>query len=181
MFYHAIASVVFLAASVVASELPPQRPMDALQGDCSNYGWNLKREFEVWGTQPIAVVAKPEPSALPLVDIDRRLDVTLQPHASVKFAVSPEKDRGGPNKFSGLISFVPPADGVYRVSAASGVWLDAVVSGAIVPSLRFEMQTKCTTIFKSIAYELKGGAPVTLQINGSAKPVLGLLISPWSK
>ena len=100
--------------------------------------------------------------------------------AGVKFVVAPQKDRGGPDKYSGLVSFVPATDGVYRVSASSGVWIDAVVAGTVVPSARFEMQTKCTTIFKSVAFELKGGAPVVLQINGSATPTVGLLVTPWS-
>jgi len=174
-----LAAVLVAAGSAAAGELPPQRAMEEMQGDCTNFSWNMKRELELWQAKPAVVQANSKVSALPAVELSVRSEVALVVHPSVVFAVPPQKDRGGPDKYSGLVAFTPAKDGFYRVSAGSGVWIDAVVGSAIVNSARFEMQTKCTSIFKSVAFELKGGKPVTLQINGSATPSVGLLITEW--
>lgn len=173
------AAAIVVAATAVAADLPPQRPMEDMQGDCTNFAWNMKRELELWQTKPAVVQAQANAGALAELKLDQRSDVALVAHTSVTFPVPPQKNRGGPDKYSGLVAFTPAKDGVYRVSAGSGVWIDVVASGAIVTSSRFEMQTKCTGVFKSVAFTLKGGEQVTLQINGSATPAVGLLVTEW--
>jgi hypothetical protein len=174
-----VAAMIFAAAPAVGDELPPQRPMEDMHGDCANFAWNMKRELALWQAKPAAIQARGKADMLAELQVDQRSEVALVAHSSVAFTVPPQKDRGGSDKFSGLVAFTPAKDGVYRISAGSGVWMDAVVKGAIVTSSRFEMQTKCASVFKSVAFTLKGGEPVTLQINGSATPTVGLLVTEW--
>ena len=86
----------------------------------------------------------------------------LAPHRQVRLVVPPGKAPGTDSTFSGLVGFTPPAAGIYRISAGRPVWIDAVVSGRSVASERFEMQTGCRTIFKSIAFAFHAGEPVVL-------------------
>lgn len=174
------ATLVLTAVSPVAAEtLPAPRPMEEMKGGCDAYAWDLAREFSLWAQTPQAAAASPGANGAPSVAPNTRLQIALHPHASVTFAVTPEKDRGGADKFSGLIAFTPPADGLYRISASSGLWIDAVQEGAAVESAGFEMQTGCETIFKSVAFPLKGGTPAIIQLNGSKTPDAGLLITQW--
>lgn len=153
------------------------RPMEEMQGDCSNYRWDMSEEFSLWEKEAANIAASASADAAPGIGLAARYTVTLHPHDSVAFVATPEKDRGGKDKFSGLLRIEIPEDGLYRISASSGVWIDAVVNGAVVKSTSFEMQTKCTTVFKSVAYRLSGGDTAFLQINGSAVSTVDIAIT----
>ncbi|HVO93083.1 MAG TPA: hypothetical protein VMT22_09600 [Terriglobales bacterium] len=171
--------VLAAANSVQTSELPPQRPMNEMHGDCSNYHWNLSKELSLSARAPTSLASQARPEHLPPADVDRPYAVVLQPQTSVTFATKPGEDRGGPAKFSGLLAFTPPTDGIYRISASTGLWIDVVESGSLVPSAAHEMQTGCKTIFKSVAYRLKGGSPLIVQFNGSPNEIVRMLITEW--
>lgn len=175
-----LASLGFTVEHRLAQDLPPQRSMDAMHGDCADYGWNMTHELERWQHPGAAIRASATTGEAPRLKLDDRLALTLMPHAAVRFVVPPGKDLGSTGKFSGLLAFTPPADGVYRVSAGASVWIDVVAGGRSVPSERFEMQTGCHSIFKSIAFTLRGGEQVVLQVSGSGLPDVGLLVTRWS-
>jgi hypothetical protein len=152
-------------------------PMAQMQGGCADYKWDMTAEFAAWATKPTAIEAGREQNEAPVVDAGVHYDVTLRSHEAVQFVTAPEKDRGGPGKSSGLLKFTPKDDGLYRISASTGLWIDLVHFGARVPSDAFQMQTKCESIFKSVAFRLKGGQPHIIQLNGSPLKTAGLLIS----
>lgn len=173
-----IAVVSVLATAATAQT---QRSMDEMKGDCSAFAWNMAHEFEIWGRPGASITASASPASAPVVAVGAKLELLLAPHASVSFAAAPETDRGGPDKYSGVVKFTVPVDGVYRISASNGLWIDVVADGKPIPKVAFEMQTRCETIFKSVAYPLKAGSPLILQMNGSKSPTLGLSITPWPK
>jgi hypothetical protein len=47
---------------------------------------------------------------------------------------------------------------------------------ALVPSRRFEMQTACATIFKTVTYDLPADTDLIVQINGGKTDRVDLLI-----
>jgi hypothetical protein len=166
-------------ASAPIPELPLQRSMEEMHGDCTNFSWDMSREFSLWSGSVTSVAASSTPDTTPIVTINRPTLLALAAQENVRFARAPEADRGGADRFAGLVSFVPAQDGLYRISASSGVWIDAVQNGEVVSSARFEMQTRCATIFKSVAYRLRGNEPVMIQINGSRTGEVRLLVSAW--
>lgn len=166
-------------ASRPVPELPPQRVMEEMHGDCTNFSWDLSREFAIWNGSAATVAASNAPDDAPSVVLDQRMRISLAAQDRVRFAHAPETDRGGADRFAGLVAFVPARDGIFRISASSGVWIDAVQDGALVSSARFEMQTGCDSIFKSVAYRLRGGEPVVIQINGARTAEISLLVSAW--
>lgn len=174
----AVGLTLWAACTSLADEhaLHP-RPMEEMQGDCSNYKWDMSQEFGLWETEASDVAAATSADDVPAIGLATRYTVTLLPHESVAFVATPEKDRGGDGKFSGLLKLEIPEDGLYRISASSGVWIDAVVNGTVVKSTSFEMQTKCTTVFKSVAYRLSGGDTALLQVNGSRSDTVDIAIT----
>lgn len=153
------------------------RPMEEMHGDCSNYSWDMSHELSLWDISGQDVVATAVAEAPPSVELSTRYKVNLLPHREVVFVVTPEKDRGGSDRFSGILQFKVPADGLYRVSASSGIWIDAVSHGEVIESSGFEMQTKCGSIFKSVAYRLSQGDAVLLQLNGSKSASVDIAVT----
>lgn len=174
----AVGLTLWAACTSMADEhaLHP-RPMEEMQGDCSNYQWDMSQEFALWEQETTAITASSSEDEAPAIGLATRYTVALHPHDSVAFLATPEKDRGGKDRFSGLLSFEIPEDGLYRISASSGVWIDAVVNGSVIKSTSFEMQTKCTTVFKSVAYRLWGGDAALLQFNGSRSTTVDIAIT----
>jgi hypothetical protein len=152
-------------------------PAAKMQGGCGDYKWDMSAEFAAWAATPMQVESGRNENEAPAVEMGKRYDLTLRSHESVQFATAPEKDRGGPGKSSGLLKFTPKDAGLYRISASTGLWIDVVQFGARVASDSFQMQTKCETIFKSVAFRLKGGQPHIIQLNGSPLKTAGLLIT----
>ena len=174
-----LAAVVFTAHGQVGAELSPQRSMDDMHGDCTHISWNMSREMELWQRPEIAVRgvhsrARPRCAARRSRGSDAR---TPWP-GPVRRAAGQGSWVG--QHFPGLVVFTPPAEGVCRASAGHSVWIDAVVSGKIVPSELFEMQTGCPTIFKRVAFAFRAGEPAILQLGGSPLDSVALLVTRWS-
>jgi len=180
-FVGALALTVSAACVVLADEREfSPRPMEEMHGSCDNYRWDMSQELALWNEEANEIVASPVSDTAPSIDLATRYSVTLSPHADVVFAAMPEKDRGGEDRFSGILLFEVPEDGLYRISASSGLWIDAVAGNKIVSSSGFEMQTKCETVFKSVVYRLKSGTGTVLQLNGSRSSSVDIAITRMS-
>ncbi len=160
------------------SQQPVQRPMHEMKGDCANFAWPMAKEFAAWALSGDRVAAaKSSAAAIPSIPVGVRRDIELLPHAEVQFAAPPQQDRGGPDKFSGLVRIQVERPGLYRVSAGNGLWLDLVEGGKVVPSAAFEMQTGCDRIFKSVAYRLDKPGLLLLQLSGSPTKLVPILVT----
>lgn len=173
-------ALLFAAATPAFAEVPPPRPMDQMHGGCDAFAWNLATEFHLWAGEAAMAKAGLNGADAPPVVAGKPIDVSLLPQPGIAFAAIPEQQRGGPDAFAGLVTFTPPAAGLWRVSASTGLWVDAVVDGVLVKSAGFEMQTGCDKIFKSVAWDLPAGKPVVLQFSGSKPPAARILVTPWA-
>tara|TARA_R110000868_G_scaffold280566_1_gene540753 strand:+ start:5030 stop:5572 length:543 start_codon:yes stop_codon:yes gene_type:complete len=176
---HLMIMVAFTAAMTCgAGAEETHRPMTEMHGDCSNFAMDLTHEFKIWNstgrTEKASVGAVDGTSIL---STEAKYELALLPHSSVKFVVSPVKDRGGPDKFSGLVRFEVPKDGVYRVAASNGLWFDIVDGTKLVSESHFEMQTACDSIFKVVEFPLRAGVVYWLQLNGSISDKVGIEIT----
>lgn len=176
-------SLLLLALLAIPSTAPAQeparsRPMSEMHGPCSNYQVDLAREFALMKEADVAVAAGrsvAEASRMP-VSAPVRLGLTAQDQ--VAFVVPPAQDRGGTDRFAGIVSLGELPKGLWRVSAASGVWVDLVAGGAPLRSPTFEMQTQCPDVFKSVVFELPANGTVLVQVTGSKEDYVRLLLTP---
>ena len=121
------------------------------------------------------IVASAPADEAPAIRLVTRHAVALHPHDRVTFAALPEKDRGGEDRFSGLLKVEVRDDGICRISASSGVWIDAVAGGKVVKNAGFEMQTKCPC---SRALPVASQAVRwALQFNGSRSSTVDIAIT----
>ncbi len=171
----AIAALVLGACAQQA-----MRPMHEMRGDCADYGWDLRAEFAI--AQQSGEAAKVYPAAnanAQSVPLGKKLDLELFPTARVDFLVEPERRGKKPEEFAGLIRFVVPQDGMYRVSTGSAYWVEIVdAERTRVRAPKFEMQSQCKLVFKSAAFPLRGNASYWLQVSASKVDRAYLIITP---
>lgn len=93
------------------------------------------------------------------------------------FPVPPEK-APAPRTASGYMTIpAPEKPGVYQVSLSAKAWIDVIQNGKAVPSVAHTSDASCTTIRKSVRFDLVA-APVTLQISGSDATSIVFTILP---
>lgn len=174
----AAALAALICAPALAQDLPGPRPMDQMRGDCAAFALDVRREAALWASPATALTASAEAPSAPVLTAGTLAALTLLPQGEVAFAVAPEQDRGAPDRFAGHLRLTIPEAGLWRIAASNGLWYDAVVDGALVPSAAFEMQTQCRSPFKVVVFDLPAGE-VSLQFNGSPAPMVEVLVLPW--
>jgi len=101
--------------------------------------------------------------------------VTLLLRQAVAYPLQPEKT-AAPDTFGGLLQFVVPAQGSYRVVLGSRAWIDVVApDGKAVASGAHSMVPPCTGIRKMVDFTLAPGA-YTIQLSGNPEPATSVLV-----
>ena len=175
-----LAVLLFPVVAFAQATIPAQRDQNAMQGDCTTFGWNLKAELDAMKGAATAVNAAAKPDGIPELKLGANSKINLQPQPSVTYAMKPERDRGSATTFAGLIGFTVPDDGVYRISMTANNWTDVIVGGKYGVSKAFELAAKCDMVYKSVAYEFKKGDTLTIQISGSTPQTVGFIVSKWA-
>ncbi|MEO8341246.1 MAG: hypothetical protein ABI604_16300 [Nitrospirota bacterium] len=143
------------------------RPIDEMRGDCSQYGLNGQNELVMMEGVPeklTALTSRGTPA--PMSPIGQPPLVTLHHIDKIMSAAMP--------KHSG--SSVP-TDADYRISVGSAVWIEVVDGKARVEPTKFEMQTGCLPLFKTVQYRLKKEAAYWIELSGNMRAVTLLLSS----
>ena len=148
----------------------------SMAGGCDAYTWDMSREMAVWDEPGLsftssvdgAITGAPAP-------VGCRLDVKLHPLANTRFLAPPERAPAG--GWAGLVPVVVPADGLYRVSAGGALWIDVVDGLQPVASAKFEGHAECAKVHKVVAFPLKAGRRYNVQLSGSEKPQVSIMVS----
>jgi hypothetical protein len=116
----------------------------------------------------------------PLIPIVQRVNVTLLPVKEVSLKeVRSRRIDGSTGSFAGLLAFMVPRDGVYRISLGARTWITVLESEREVPRVRpVHRLHRCGRIHKSNEFELKKGSVYWIELSGSEVPTIPLLISP---
>ena len=116
----------------------------------------------------------------PLIPMVQRVDVTLLPVGEVSLKeVRSRRMDGSSGPFAGLLAFMVPRDGVYRISLGARTWITVLESEREVPRVRpVHRLHRCGRIHKSNEFELKKGNMYWIELSGSDVPTIPLLISP---
>ena len=154
-----IAAALILSTSVRAEEKNP----------CTQFKWDVTRELTVMKQSPQPLAAASRSGAVPQLELEKPYAVKLANQADVKFAIEPAKSTSDEGAQAGLVSFRTAHAGRYRVSIASGHWLDVVDGGKAVASRDFRGQRGCERPRKIVEFELPAEHEFTLQFSGAAE------------
>lgn len=168
-----------IVAAMVLTALAAPALAQAQASECSTISdSNLPDDLAGWATEPIAVTAASSADvSVPQLAPARRASVTLHPADSVALALPPEQTRTPDNAHAGLLAFRVEADGIWRVSAAKGVWIDVLAGGERIRSAAFGQFAPCTSIRKVVEFRLVAGDYI-LQLSGNPGASVDVMISP---
>jgi hypothetical protein len=148
--------------------------------DCTKLSPGLQAvvaAMEVPGTS-IEVAAKPNKA--PAVEPGmKRLELVLHPMAAVQAVAG--KVKAGENTdsvFGGFIRFITPADGLYRISADSTVWLDVLDGDQPRERAKDIARLHCGKIQKSLGFALARGHSYWIELSASQRREVSVIISP---
>jgi hypothetical protein len=170
-WFWAMAAAVLAGASAEGGQAAPRN----MEGGCEAYSWDMSREMAAWDRPAISLSALADGTAASTpAPLDKKLDVTLHPLAEARFSAPPERTPSG--GYAGVVPITVPADGVYRIGAGSRVWIDVADGSQLVTPAKFEGHAACK-VHKVVAFPLKARRSYRVQISGSDKPAVSLLVT----
>ncbi len=126
---------------------------------------NLPTDLAAWArdAEPVAAAAS---GSGPLAPAGKALAVRLQPAADVTFQVPPGQVRTPESPHAGILWIAVPTNGVWRLSASTGLWVDVIGPSGAVQSTAFGALAPCTSIRKVVEFPLAAGTYM-VQLSGN--------------
>jgi hypothetical protein len=81
------------------------------------------------------------------------------------------------NLFGGFVLLTVPRDGIYRISADSPVWIEVIDGGKPIERVKITPRLHCGRIHKSLEFPLKRERSYWLEISGSKRSDVAVLIT----
>jgi len=81
------------------------------------------------------------------------------------------------NIFGGFVRLTVPKDGMYRISVDSALWIEMIDGGKTIERVRIVPRLHCGRIHKSLGFPLKRERPYWLEMSGSKRPDVAVLIT----
>ena len=147
---------------------------------CTRFTWDVSHELAVMKQTPQSITAgtKSNGADSPLIALGTLYELKLAPQSTVQFAVKPGKPTLDDSAQAGMVRFLAPAPGRYRVSITSGHWLDVVADRALVKSQDFQGARGCERPHKIVEYDLPEARELTLQLSGATAASVIVAITP---
>jgi hypothetical protein len=163
--------------------------------DCAKLSPELQAVVAAMDEPGSKIEAVSKPESTPVVEPGiHKLEVALQALSGVslvgKESLSLQtKEREGAmagetkpsenavNLFGGFVRLTVPKDGMYRISAASPIWIEVIDGGKPIERVRTVPRLRCGRIHKSLGFPLKRDRSYWLEMSGSARPDVAMLIT----
>lgn len=172
-----VSRIGFLARAVLAGLALSSSPLArANPGGCADYALDLGEEFAIWTQTSAIPVAQAPAQEPPKLALGRKYALAFQPHDTVTFARPPERAPKEAGTFSGIVTFTPTEEGLYRIAISQAAWIDAVQGGKAVATESFEGRQSCNTIRKVVTFRLKAEKAI-IQVSGSPKDAAFVMIT----
>lgn len=155
-------------------------PVAAMAEDasCTNGTPPLPAGYEGWRVpHPLTAATRPEDLPQSMITLNHAFMVHLAHTSDVHFLQRPSEP-GGSVSYSGMVDFVAPHAGTYRVMLPNKTWIDVLSGSTRDSSTRHQHGPDCSGIRKMVDFSLQAG-PHTLQLTGSGlqdMPVMVLAI-----
>ncbi len=135
---------------------------------CAHFSWDVTHELAVMKQSPQALTAAVAGTGtVPQMRTGQVYEVKLAPQGSVGYLVPPGKAMPAAQATGGLVLFRVPVAGRYRISLASGHWIDVLANGAFIKSRDFQGAHGCEPLHKIVEFELPADQSLTLQFSGA--------------
>jgi hypothetical protein len=141
---------------------------------CGKFAWPLAHEQTLLNAaNKQDIKAGDTLAALPQV----ALTLNLQGGDKATFAMPPERKPKVDHWYGGALYFPAPAKaGLYQITLSNEAWIDLVQNGKYARSIGHSGRGDCPGLRKSVRFEL-AATPFTLQISGTDKEKIGLVVS----
>lgn len=168
---------VVAQCAVVTVMAQTSRPIEEMRGNCDDYALDVRSELAAMKGTPRKLSAlTSRVTAPPISPMGQSLLVTLHHAEQVTHAVTPRRS----GSYAGLLAFSVPADGDYRVSAGSALWIEVVEGHSRLEPIQFEMQMGCDKLFKTVQYRLTKDVGYWLELSGNTATA-SIVLSPETR
>jgi hypothetical protein len=82
--------------------------------------------------------------------------------------------------FGGFIRLTVPKDGLYRIAADAPIWINVIDGNQPIERVRIAPHLRCGRIHKSLAFTLQREKSYWLELSGSTRPDVALLVTEES-
>jgi hypothetical protein len=167
------------AAAVAFAQMEHAHP-PAIDMDCTKLSPGLQAVVAAMGARGVTVQAAEKRENAPALEPGmKKLVLVLHPMSAVQPVAGKIKAGENPDSvFGGFIRFMTPADGLYRISADSTVWLDVLDGDQPKERARDTSRLHCGKIEKSLGFPLAKGHSYWIELSASKRREVSLLITP---
>ena len=124
----------------------------------------------------------PKPESAPAVEPGiHKLEVALRPLSEVELVGKEKQSEKVENLFGGFIRLTVPKDGLYRISADSPIWINVIDGNQPIERVRIIPRLRCGRIHKSLGFPLQREKSYWLELSGSTRPDVALLVTEESE
>jgi hypothetical protein len=163
--------------------------------DCTKLSPELQAVVAKMDGPGSRIEALPRPESIPAVQPGiQKLEVALLPLSEVRLVGKESISRqtlglegAMANKtkpienlesfFGGFVPLTVPKNGVYRISADSTLWIEVIDGGKPIERVKVAPRLHCGRIHKSLGFPLKRGRSYWLELSGSKRSDVALLIT----
>lgn len=163
--------------------------------DCTKLSPALQAVIGAMDGEGLRIEAVAKPESAPAVEPDiHKLEVALRPLSEVELVGKEnlpreirqrEDDMAGNTKqrenveslFAGFIRLAVPKDGLYRISADAPIWIEVIDGEKPIERVRTVHRLHCGRIHKSLGFSLKRDRSYWLEMSGSKRPDVAVLIT----
>ena len=166
--------------------------------DCAKLSPELQALIGAMDGEGVRIEAVPKPESTLAVEPGiHKLEVALRPLSEVELVgkenLSPEtrqrddvmtantKQSGKVKSlFGGFIRLIIPKDGLYRISADAPIWIHVIDGNQPIERVRIAPRLRCGRIHKSLGFPLQREKSYWLELSGSTRPDVALLVTEES-
>ena len=134
----------------------------------------LPSDLAGW-TRNGTIVAGAAKDTATIVPLGARVSAALHPTREMVYAVAPGK-AGGPDSHGGILAFVIPTAGRYRVALDAAAWIDVLQEGKALVSVGHAHGPACSGIRKMVEFDLAPGRYI-LQLAGNERSAIGVMVA----
>lgn len=172
-----------LLVSVTVSAQMDHTHSPATAEDCNKLSPALQAVVVAMDTAGSKVEAVAKPEIMQAVEPSgQKLEVALRPLSEVAIITGKTKPSDSLDKvFGGFVRLGVPADGMYRISADTTLWIEVIDGEKPIERVRITPPLHCGRIHKSLGFPLRRERSYWLELSGSKSPDVAVIITQEPK